>query len=112
MYRYWKTFEGIYELNGQITDLSLRMHCRPAGYELEYDLPRLNADLIRNKLVEVLNPELSIYQGKVSEIYQFWLDQATLDPYYLLSPRIADTYSELRKRIGREFRLEDFERLV
>ena len=109
LYRYWKTFEGMYDLNGQIKNLSLRMHCRPAGYALEYDLPRLNADLIANKLVEVLNPELSIYLGKISEIYQFWLERATVDPYYLLAPRVAGTFSRLRGKLGREFWLEDFE---
>jgi hypothetical protein len=109
MYRYWKTFDGIYELNGQLKSLSLRLHCRPAGYELEYDLPRLNADLIANNIVTVVNPELSIYLGNISEIYHFWVERATKDPYYLLTPRVAETFSELRRKIGRDFLLEDFE---
>ncbi len=109
IYRYWKTFAGIYNLDSQNRNLSLKMHCRPAGYELEYDLPRLNADLVANNLVEILNPELSIYLGRISEIYQFWLEQATLDPYYLLTSRVTDTFSRLQEKLGRSFRLDDFE---
>lgn len=109
VYRYWKSFHGLYELNGRTQNLTLKMHCRPAGYELEYDLPRLNEDLISNKIVRVLNPDLSIFVGKISEIYDFWLDRSTLNPYYLLTPKVAYTFSKLREWLGRDFLLEDFE---
>ncbi len=109
MYRYWKNFQGLYNIHGQIKKLTLSMHCRPAGHELEYDLPRLNEDLIANKIVEVLNPDLSIFVGNISEIYQFWMQRATADPYYLLTPKVEQNFSKLRKELGRDFRMEDFE---
>ena len=109
MYRYSKNFKGIYEINDQTMNLSIEMHCRPAGHDLEYDLPRLNADLITNRLVEVLNPELSIFIGKISNIYDYWLDQATLDPYYLLTPGTKKSFLSIRERLGRDFKSTDFE---
>ena len=109
MYRYWKNFQGFYNIHGQIKDLTLSMHCRPAGHELEYDLPRLNEDLITNKIVEVLNPDLSIFVGNISEIYQFWMQRSTANPYYLLTPKVEQNFSKLRKELGRDFRMEDFE---
>ena len=109
MYRYWKNFQGSYNIHGQIKNLTLSMHCRPAGHELEYDLPRLNEDLITNKIVEVLNPDLSIFVGNISEIYQFWMQRSTANPYYLLTPKVEQNFSKLRKELGRDFRMEDFE---
>jgi aminoglycoside N3'-acetyltransferase len=109
MYRYSKNFKGVYDISDQSMNLSINMHCRPAGYDLEYDLPRLNADLIANRLVEVLNPELSIFIGKISNIYDYWLDQATLDPYYLLTPGTKTSFLSIRERLGRDFKLTDFE---
>lgn len=109
MYRYSKNFKGVYDISGQSMNLSINMHCRPVGHDLEYDLPRLNADLIANKLVEVLNPELSIFIGKISNIYDFWLDRATLDPYYLLTPATKISFLKIRERLGRNFTLSDFE---
>lgn len=109
IYRYFKSFEGVYEICGQLKNLKLKMHCRPAGHDLVYDLPRLNAELISNKLVTVLNPELNIFIGKISNIYDFWLAKATLDPYYLLSPKTKENFSRIRDGLGRDFKLGDFE---
>lgn len=109
VYRYVKVFEGMYDINGELRSLKICMHCRPAGHDLVYDLPRLNADLISNNIVSVLNPELNIYVGGISNIYDFWLTRATFDPYYLLSPQTRTTFSKIRHSLGRDFRQEDFE---
>ncbi len=109
VYRYWKTFRGVYDIDNQKINLTLTMHSRPVGHKLEYDLPRLNVDLIKNKIVEVIDQNLSIYLGQISNIYDFWLDRCTSNPYYLLTPEVAQNFIRIKEKNGRDFILEDFE---
>ncbi len=109
LYRYWKDFDGVFEIDGNERNLKVSMHCRPLGYELTYDLGRLNDDLIANGIVQVIDPKLKIFIANVSEVYEYWLDRATHDPFYLLTKQVGLNFKRMLAELGREFVKEDFE---
>ncbi len=109
MYRYWKNYTGRYSIGETVHELSITMHNRPRGFELVYDLPLLNNDLVENKITTILDKEANISKAKISEVYQFWLDRASRDPFYLLDKSTRQTLGRLHEYLGRDFDREDFE---
>ncbi|MEZ5260650.1 MAG: AAC(3) family N-acetyltransferase [Acidimicrobiales bacterium] len=57
LYRYDKHFDGVTWAAGRQHRTSLRYHVRPWGRHLDYDWPRLAADLATHGILQPLRPE-------------------------------------------------------
>ena len=109
LYRYKKTFFGTHNIGNIGYQVSIDMHCRPKGLQLEYDVDRLNSDLLHDGVV---NPYLNLekwFSASARELFEYWNEKRKIDPLYFLSPNSRQEIDKKLQTLGRPFTLSDFE---
>lgn len=109
IYRYDKEFRGTVN-NTKRYEVNLIYHVRPKDFSLNYDMIKLENDLLDAKLLyQFKEGRTQILMAKIDDIVNFWLHKLDEDPFYFLNTntkeRVIDKYQEL----NRSFLLTDFE---
>lgn len=111
LYRYDKLFAGtVQHADGTLQPVQLNYHCRPMGKALEYDWPRLRAEveqagILRSRKV----PGSEVLLIDLAQICAFWLDKLQADPLHLLDAESRAWVAPELERLGRRFLVTDFE---
>ena len=113
LYRYDKYFHGHVRLkDGSQRQVVLRYHARPWKTDLDYDYPRLKADLVDAGICRVWEPgPLRFMCYPAGQLIQYWTERLANDPLYLLNQRSRDWVEPMLEKLGRPFLLTDFEQL-
>ena len=111
VYRYDKTFAGtVTDGVNAPREIVLNYHVRPMGRALDYDWPRLTADLTEAGVLREVRDEASVVLVMpAAALTRFWLSAMKTDPLYLLDAQSRSWAAPMFERLGRRFRLEDFE---
>ena len=112
VYRYDKDFVGtVVDKSGRKTSATYRYHVRPMGMSLEYDWPRLEADLLREGiLVSQDNRGKSVAMtARVRTLVDYWTDRLYTDPLYLLDAATAQKVNGFSLARGERLQLSQFE---
>ena len=109
LYRYKKIFHGTHNISNFSFNIEVVMHCRPIGLNLDYDVSKINKDLIDFGVVRRL-PEIPFsYVGDAKDIYRFLLERRNEDPFYFLGSESRRLTQEILEELGRAFDISDFE---
>jgi hypothetical protein len=109
LYRYDKIFQGTHSISNISFNTEVVMHCRPNGMNLDYDVSRINKDLIDFGVVRRL-PEIPLsFIGDARNIYRFLLERRNEDPFYFLGSESRRLTQEKLDELGRAFDISDFE---
>lgn len=84
VYRYEKAFPGQIVSGGVTTPCDFSMHVRPMGVHLDYDYPRLEADLLARGLLNCSNVAPTVQSLNAGALLEYWGNQIAADPFYLL----------------------------
>lgn len=109
-YRYDKLFTGSIRTGSHDREVVVRYHVRPLGRDLQYDWHRLARDLEGAGLLAQYGGGLqraSVIDAQA--LADFWCRELTADPLHLLEPSTRAWVDADLERLGRGFRLEDFE---
>ncbi|MBU1587292.1 MAG: AAC(3) family N-acetyltransferase [Actinobacteria bacterium] len=107
LYRYDKDFVGRIERGTESREVTLRYHVRPMEKVLEYDWPRITADLVSAGILrDLVGP---VRWAPARDLVEFWVDRMTADPLYLLDTESREWVEPALERLGRRFELEDYE---
>ena len=111
LYRYYKKFDGYHEVYDNNFFVSVFMHCRPKSMALDYDVKRLNTDLVNDGLMKPSDHLLFSFESHADELFTYWDQRRSEDPFYFLKDASrAEVESKLHK-LGRPFIAKDFEDL-
>lgn len=111
IYRYDKVFNGsILNNNNLIKDTSLLYHVRPKGHEFDYDWNRIEKDLIQEGILKLYkNGRTRITYFSIKDLVDFWLSKMKDDNYYFLNNNSKNWIIPLIDKLGRGFKITDFE---
>lgn len=111
LYRYDKLFRGHVILEDAThVDVTLLYHVRPMGRPLEYDWHRLEAMLIDSGILWAhLQPRCRLMVVGARALRDIWLYCLARDPLFLLNHESRSWVAPMLDRLGRRFRLSDFE---
>jgi len=118
LYRYDKIFDGhILDEEGNRRKIRFVYPVRPLDRQrffLYYDWSRLIQELKEAGVISSIkkgNVNVAIY-AKAYDLAQYWLEKLKDDPYYLLDKRTRSWVEPMVERLGRRFRIEDFEKSI
>ena len=111
-YRYLKQFNGIVISDDVKSNVALNYFVCPLNPRPTYDWLKIKNDLVKNKLLHetfLANKTPYFSYFKVSPTVNFWIEQLYKDPYYFLDSKSKKWVKPLVKKLGRPFKIEDFE---
>jgi aminoglycoside 3-N-acetyltransferase len=109
-YRYDKLFNGVIRDDNRQYAVTLKFHVRPKARYLDYDWKRLEADLVEDGLLDVINERRFQFRCiKACELAEYWLEKIAEDPLYLLDTASREWVEPELQRLGRPFTITDFE---
>lgn len=110
VYRYDKDFAGEVVAPHGTHACVLRYHVRPMGRHLEYDWPRLEADLAAaGVLRQVVARGARARVLRARDLRSFWAERLAEDPLHLLDADSRAWVAPEFERLHRRFRIADFE---
>lgn len=111
LYRYDKFFSGrVCLADGSLRPVTLRYHVRPWKTGLDYDYPRLLADLAKAGVCRTWEPgPLRFMTAPAGPLIEYWKQRLAVDPLYLLDQISRDWVEPMLDKLGRPFQLDDFE---
>jgi aminoglycoside 3-N-acetyltransferase len=109
VYRYEKQFPGQIVKNGHSQACDFHMHVRPLGVHMDYDWPRLEADLNEAGIMHHAEYSDSMMWMSAKKLYAFWEDKITQDPLYLLDQPSLDHFKDATQNGTRRVQLEEYE---
>jgi aminoglycoside N3'-acetyltransferase len=111
LYRYHKKFEGRHEVNGKNFFVSVFMHCRPKSIVLDYDVERLNSDLVDEGIMKHSDHLPFSFESYADQLFTYWNQRRNQDPFYFLTDSSRIAVENKLQKLGRAFLAEDFEDL-
>lgn len=108
-YRYAKPFAGSILRAGEERTCNLTMHVRPMGAHLEYDWPRLEADLVNQGIMVATEGAPGMWTISARRILEYWGNQITQDPFYLVDRESRAHFDKITEGGRRRVRIEEFE---
>ena len=110
LYRYDKLFPGTVRAETGDRAICLLYHCRPRGKTLSYDFQRLADEAEHaSALVRLRWRGCEVGFVRFCTLCDFWLERLKSDPLYLLDAASRDWVSRDLDRLGRRFKVADFE---
>jgi aminoglycoside N3'-acetyltransferase len=112
LYRYPKPFVGIVYNNGIKTNVTLDYHVSPLNPRIEYDWDKIYCDLIRKKLLfvfKIFEDVNYITLFSIKDVSDYWINKLNKDCYYFLNEETKKWVIPKVDRLGRGFKLNDFE---
>jgi aminoglycoside 3-N-acetyltransferase len=108
-YRYDKDFAGVVLHQGSRTDVVLRYLVRPLTPLVTYDWDRLARQAESVGVRQVLDDRGVLWWAPAKDLADLWIQEQQRDPLALLDDKSRAWIEPALKRLGRPFRLEDFE---
>ena len=108
-YRYDKTFEGMIESAGNQTSVSVGMHVRPLGKELDYEWHKMEQDLSDSGVLVTSEVHPKFKFAACKTLIDFYETKLTEDPFYMLDPNCKQTFIDLTAGGTKRLTLRDFE---
>jgi aminoglycoside N3'-acetyltransferase len=109
LYRYDKLFAGRIVDGDDEHRVVLNYHVRPLVGRVQYDRPRIEADLRREGIFRDLDAHGDVRWAPAQDLSDYWIEQLNRDPLYLLDDQSRTWVSGQLSRLGRRFTIEDFE---
>ena len=112
LYRYDKSFCGkVIDKDGTVTEHKIILHVRPYGKLLiAYNLYEIQKELIKENImrsIKINNGEFYVISCK--ELLEFLKVKIAKDPFYLLHKSSREWVEPKIEKLGRRFRIGDFE---
>ena len=109
-YRYDKIFEGKIIDNYKVNHVKFLYHVRPMNEHLDYDHIKIENDLISNGImIKFIEGKTSIMISNLKDMCDFIIYKIKIDPFYLLDNESKKWVIPKVNKLGREFKLTDFE---
>jgi aminoglycoside 3-N-acetyltransferase len=109
-YRYEKLFKGNLLLDNQITQISLVYLVRPLSMHLEYNWGKIS-ELLSDAKISFKNHGFGDYEiYNANDLTEFMLTKYAEDIFWTLTDGSKIESQKKLEELGREFRIEDFER--
>ncbi|NWJ51785.1 MAG: AAC(3) family N-acetyltransferase [Bacteroidetes bacterium] len=111
-YRYDKLFHGKISIsNDKEIDVKFNYHVRPLGEHLEYDINKIEKDLLENGVLSLFKEgQTRILIAKVTDLTNFWKSKMEQDSLYFLDNQSKIWIEPFLDKVGRPFILTDFEK--
>lgn len=94
-YRYVKRFPGtIVDADGS-SACDFAMHVRPMGVHLDYDWPRLEADLRAQGLLNQGEDAPTLQWLSAPRLMEYWGNRIAEDPFFLIDQASRDTFAKV-----------------
>jgi aminoglycoside 3-N-acetyltransferase len=106
-YRYLKHFLGEVQIGDIRKKVDLAFLVRPKGLNLQYDWEKMYLEISRAKLISALGH--NVFSINVSELHDFLLQRILVDELWMLTPDSMQSVEEMRKTLGRNYEIGDFE---
>jgi aminoglycoside 3-N-acetyltransferase len=106
-YRYYKEISGEIISNNQAQEVTVRFRVRPTGLDLDYDWPKIEGELRRHALIECAGK--NIYLIDVKKLHDCLCARILENELWLLNEDSKASVLEVRKKLGRDFEIGDFE---
>ena len=108
-YRYPKIFEGKLKLESEMRSVSIKYLVRPLGLSLEYDWERMHQEFKDAKIVQKTNDlgNYEIYNARA--LAEYMISRYSEDIYWTLKQDSREIVEAKIEKLGRSFRLSDFE---
>jgi aminoglycoside N3'-acetyltransferase len=110
-YRYEKCFPGkLKNISNEIRDVKLIFNVRPLNYYLEYDWDKMYNELFENGIISKLTiNSFEILMFQTVPFVEFILSKLNEDPFYMIDSETKKWVIPKIDKLGRKFRLTDFE---
>ena len=106
-YRYEKQFKGELLQGNMSVDIDVNFHVRPKGLNIEYDFERIKDIHFEYQAARWINPNQIAVDARKS--LSCLIEVLTDNPLWLLTKESEQKVREKLDRLGRKFKLEDFE---
>jgi aminoglycoside N3'-acetyltransferase len=106
-YRYFKNFHGEVHSNGIEKRVNLRFHVRPKGLNLQYDWDKIYLEVMKAGMITFHGH--NIFSIEVAGLHELLLKKLLNDELWLLTAESRINVEEVRRSLGRDYALEDFE---
>ncbi|MEO0698470.1 MAG: AAC(3) family N-acetyltransferase, partial [Pseudomonadota bacterium] len=108
-YRYVKRFPGtIVDADGP-QDCDFAMHVRPMGVHLDYDWPRLEADLRAQGILCQQEGAPTLQWLSAPRLMEYWGNRIAEDPFFLIDQASRNTFAKATDGGKTRVRQADFE---
>ncbi|MEM6857623.1 MAG: AAC(3) family N-acetyltransferase [Pseudomonadota bacterium] len=108
-YRYVKRFPGtIIDADGS-QECDFAMHVRPMGVHLDYDWPRLEADLRAQRLLHQREDAPTLQWLSARALMEYWGNRIAEDPFYLIDQTSRDIFAKVTDGGRTRVQQADFE---
>lgn len=108
-YRYNKSFPGKTVRGGIAAPCDFSMHVRPMGVHLDYDWPRLEADLRAQGLLQQASSAPDLQWLNARALLEYWGNQIVTDPFYLLDAPSCELFKKATDGGKNRVQQEDYE---
>jgi hypothetical protein len=109
VYRYDKPFPGQTVSRGVTAPCDFFMHVRPMGVHLDYDWPKLEADLRTQGLLQRSSDAPDLQWLSARALLEYWGNQIAADPFHLLDAPSREFFKQATDGGKNRVKQGDFE---
>lgn len=109
IYRYTKQFPGTIQNGAASRACNFAMHVRPMGVVMDYDWPRLEADLVEQKILLRSDDVQGLSKVNAKRLLQYWGNLISDDPFYLVNQATKDEFWDRTNSGSHRVLQEEFE---
>lgn len=109
LYRYEKAFPGTIVQGANERACELIMHVRPMGVHMDYDWPRLFAELQKEGILRFSDHSDDIFFIGVRQLREFWGNKVSDNPLYLLDEQSLTHFKSATNDGSRRVSIEEYE---
>ncbi len=106
-YRYLKNFPGVVHNNGVEKRVNLRFQVRPKGLDLQYNWSKIYFEIEKAGLITFYGH--NIFSIQVVDLHELLLERLRNDELWMLTAETKRKVGEVRRALGRDYELGDFE---
>jgi aminoglycoside 3-N-acetyltransferase len=106
-YRYFKNFKGVVHNNSIEKRVNLRFQVRPKGFNLQYDWDKIYLEIEKAGMITFHGH--NIFSIQVVDLHKLLLQRLRNDELWMLTAGTKRKVDEVRRALGRDYELGDFE---
>mgnify|MGYP001234589024 CR=1 FL=1 len=100
IYRFYKKFTGKIKLKKKTKQVTVNMHVVPKKLKIQYDLKKIEKDLLNNKILKLRSSPLK-FKYKILDVNKFHIfssNKIKKNPYYFLTKKSISNVKKIKKR--------------
>lgn len=99
IYRFYKKFKGKIKLKKKTKQITVNMHVVPKKLKIQYDLKKIEKDLLNNKILKLRSSPLK-FKYKILDVNKFHIfssNKIKKNPYYFLTKKSISNIKKLKR---------------